>query len=453
MKSTKLFLLVVLFLASCGAPATSAPMPTETFTPVPTVTQTLVPTPTITPAPTQVGGGSGRFVFTYRKDEFLAAFPDLKGETNVFVANIDGTNVTPITIGLDGNNYLMSVSPDGSKILVISTSKLKNKEANLYLVNLDSLESEPIKLADDLPNYYGNNSSAKWINDSEIIYIGQGKAGFGIYKINTDGTNPINIYKHNNDVEGDKPFELLAIDSKRIYWNTRITTSISSNTVYHTYSLWWSSLDGGERNPLEFDGKQVILKPDGSVVNIVFSPDGTKIAWGEQLRFESVPPYSKSYLHIASISDINNPYSIQTLSNPYVIKWFPDGTNILVFDLWSQNRTLEEYIEFYKKYPEDFEGSINDLYGVYQVSTSPNLSIRNYNFTSETMGSLNANAYMDLYDVSPDSRQIILSTYEKDDKGSYDTTLKLFNLDTLTFSDVSGFTFANTAINGIHWIP
>lgn len=58
MKYTKLFLLVVLFLASCAVPATSAPVPTQAFTPEPTATQTpiptIIPTSTLTntPSPT-----------------------------------------------------------------------------------------------------------------------------------------------------------------------------------------------------------------------------------------------------------------------------------------------------------------------------------------------------------------------------------------------------------------
>ncbi len=451
MKYTKLFLLVVLFLASCATPATSAPIvPTASFTSEPTATQTLVPTPTITPAPTQIGGGSGRLIFTYRKDEFLAAFPDLKGETNVFVANIDGTSMTPITNGLEGNNYLMSVSPDGSKVLITSTSNLQNKEANLYLVNLDSPESEPIKLADGLPNYYGNNSTAKWINDSQIVYVGQGESGFGIHKISADGASQINIYKYNNDGEGNKPFEILTLSGEKIFWDTQVTTKLSSNSVNNKYYVWQSGLDGGERAPLEFDGKQVFFEnvfgPD-----LVFSPDGTQIAWTSGATGPE-DPYS--YLNIASVSDIDNPRTIQTMSTLLVLKWRPDQSGILVFDLGSTRTPIEKYAEYYQQNPDKpLANSFKDLYGVYEISISPNAPITNYNFSADIMGSISSNAFMDLYDISPDGRQIILSTYEKNDKGSYDTILKFFDLETLTFSDISGFTFANTAIDGIHWIP
>lgn len=438
MKYTKLFLLVVLFLASCAAPATSAPVPTQTFTPEPTATQTPIPTPTMTPAPTQVGGGSGRLIFTYRKEEFIKAFPDLKGEINVFVANIDGTKLTPITNGLKGYNYFESVSPDGTKVLIASRSKLQ-PDAILYLVNLNSLDSEPIKLTDGLPQYYGGNSTAKWIDDSQIVYIGQGEAGFGIYKINVDGTNPINIYKYNNDGEGNKPFQILAIDSTHIYWDTQITTRLNSNSVNDKYYVWWSSLEGSERSPLELNGKQIFFETVlGS--GLIFSPDGTKVAWIEGATPESGPPYH-NYLHIASISDINNPYTLETLTSEIFLNWWPDGSKILVFDIgavWGTRGTTED--------------PTNDLYGIYEVSVAPDLPIKNYHLATVVMGLRNS-YFMDLYNISPDGRLMVCATYEKNASGSFDSKLKFLNLETITFADANGFTFSNTANGGVHWIP
>lgn len=451
MKSTKLFLFIALFLVSCTTPATTEPILTATSTPAPTATPTLVPSPTITPAPTQVGGGSGKIVFTYRKDEFLTTFPELKGETNVFIADIDGNNLTPVTNGLEGRNNFMDVSPDGNKLLITSTSNLQSKEANLYLAQIDSLDVEPTKLAEDLPNYYGGNSSAKWINDSEIVYVGQGEAGFGIYTINSDGTNSKNIYTNTSGDKLSNPFEILKVTDSRIYWDAQVTTRLTSNSVNNKYYISWTSLDGTETGKLELNGEQMVFQnvfgPD-----LIFSPDGSKIAWVEGATQESGPPYN-NYLHIANISDINNSQTVQTLTSLLILKWLPDNSKIMVFDLGSLNDPIEKFTEFYKENPDYLKGSVNDLYGIYEVTISPEITVRNYNLPTETMGSLKANAYMDLYDVSLDSRQIILSTYEKNDKGGYNTLLKLFNLDTFTFSDMSGFSFANTAVDGIHWIP
>ncbi len=117
MKSAKYFLLIWLFLASCGTPPSTEFVPTETFTPEPTSTQTPIPSPTITPSPTQIGGASGQILFSYRKEEFSSDFPELAGELNLFTANIDGTNVIPITNGLKGNNYFQDFSGGITKIV------------------------------------------------------------------------------------------------------------------------------------------------------------------------------------------------------------------------------------------------------------------------------------------------------------------------------------------------
>src|SRR5271157_5949398 len=202
MKHTKLFLLAILFLASCGAPATPAPTSTFTQAPTQTPTQTPIPTPTLTPTPTQVGGGSGRFIFELTKADFSKSFPDLKGDQNVFITNEDGTGLTPLTNGLNGYNYLESISPDGNKVLISSCSDQSCDNSNLttlYSIDLNSLDSEPQKLATGLASRNGFWSVAKWIDDTRLVYIGQRENGFGIYIINSDGTNSSNIYKYNND--------------------------------------------------------------------------------------------------------------------------------------------------------------------------------------------------------------------------------------------------------------
>lgn len=436
MKHTKLFLLVVLFLASCATPATSAPTLTPTFTPQPTATQTSIPTstPTVTPAPTQVGGGSGRLIFTYNKDNKLVS------GNNVFVANIDGENLTLIT--KDNNfNHLKDISPDGTKVLISSTSDHEGKDATLYLVNLNSPDSK-IKLADGLPNYYGRNSTAKWLDDKKIIYIGNGETGFGIYLINTDGTNPINIYKVTDNNPKNKPFEILAIGDDRIYWDAQVTTT--------QYYISWSSLDGIEQNPLKFNGKQMFFDKYGGPPSLAFSPDSTKIAWVEHTASDH------NYLHIASISDIDNPYTLdaEPLTSSIILKWWPDGTKILVFD-------KDSVLSFVMKGRID---SASDLFGIYEVPVTPNSPIINYHldvnkmmpFKTETDN--NSTAYItadiDLYDISPDGRQIICMVYELNSDGEFERKLSFLDLKTHTFSEASGFTFSNKAIiMDVRWIP
>jgi hypothetical protein len=78
-------MIVVMFITACQPGQIPGPTitPTFTLTSTPTITNTPTPTPsptpTSTPSPTQVGGGSGRLIFTSQKREFIEAFPDLKG--------------------------------------------------------------------------------------------------------------------------------------------------------------------------------------------------------------------------------------------------------------------------------------------------------------------------------------------------------------------------------------
>ena len=153
MKYISLFLLAIVLLTSCAAPAT--PAPTQTSTPEPTATQTPTqtptasPTPTIIPTPTQIGGGSGKFIFEYYKAAYEKSFPNLKGDENVFISNWDGTNLMPVTNGLVGSNYIESISNDGQTALV-SLSDNSSKYSDLYLVHLNQQASDPIKLASGL---------------------------------------------------------------------------------------------------------------------------------------------------------------------------------------------------------------------------------------------------------------------------------------------------------------
>ena len=145
MKHIKLFLLAALFLASCSPSMkspTPAQTPTQTFTPVPTATatQTPSPTPTIMPTPTQIGGGVGKLIFDLQKTDFAERFPDLQGDLNIFIANPDGTDLVPVTNGLMGSNFLESISPDGTKVLISSALDINFTnifcEQNIHFLNI-----------------------------------------------------------------------------------------------------------------------------------------------------------------------------------------------------------------------------------------------------------------------------------------------------------------------------
>lgn len=109
------------------ATATETLLPTETNTPVPT--ETPLPTETPTASPTPIGGGSGQFAFV----------SDRTGAPQIYVANVDGNNVHPVTNLSDGACQ-PDWSPDGMQIVFVSpcaTDDDVHKNASLYLVDVD----------------------------------------------------------------------------------------------------------------------------------------------------------------------------------------------------------------------------------------------------------------------------------------------------------------------------
>jgi hypothetical protein len=375
----------------------------------------------------------------------------LSGEINLFTASIDGSHITPITNGLDGYNYLQDISPDGTKILVASNTNY-GAAANLYIIELSDSDSEPLLIASELPNSVWT-SAAHWIDDSRFIYIAKGEAGLGIYISDTNGNTPINIYKNTSGLEQGNPVEILAVNDAYVYWGGETRVKEGNRTFVSSYA-WSSSIDGAETIKLEFNEQQIRYSYLGKH-DLIFSPDSKTIAWTEKATPESGPPYH-NYLHIAPISDINNPYTLEVLSGNLSLTWFPDGSRILIFDQGSLQHSMAELVEFYKQNPDSsLARSFESLYGVYEVTISPDLPVKNYNLPADMMSwqSNSASAIMDLYDISPDNRQILVSIYEEDVTAGYVQRFGFLSLESYTFSEVEDFHFLNTVVGGTHWIP
>ncbi len=137
--------------AASQVPATNADVvaipPSETPSPtaLPTATSTLEPTatplPTDTPtaSPTPIGGGAGEFAFV----------SDRTGVPQIYIANIDGSRVRPITNISDGACQ-PAWSPDGMRLVFVSpcaTADDVHKNASLFFVDADGSNLTPFTSA------------------------------------------------------------------------------------------------------------------------------------------------------------------------------------------------------------------------------------------------------------------------------------------------------------------
>ena len=437
-----------LFISGCGPGqllgATVTPTPTKTNTPTltptstPTATATQTSTPTMTPTPTQIGGGAGKIIFELWKEESVEVFPDLEGDINIFTVKIDGTNITPVTHGLDKYNLIQEISPDRTKLLVSSGDGNSHNQYfsnHLYLIDLNSLESEPIKLANNLSKSSWQGVAAKWIDNTQLVFIGKGEDGFGIYSVNSDGSNQSLIYK------GSDPIGLLAVKDTSVYWYSEKRTNIGGNQWNIDDYPWVSDIGGEEgKKALEFEGKQITFS--STFYPLIFSPDGTKIAWVEP----ATPAFLHSYLNIASLSNMDEAKSIEIWHAHSTLRWWSNSSEILVFDDYAIIQHLEK----------GYWDSANDLYGLYTISV-PSLSLHNEHRTDVLEVLVPPrNPDTDRYcssgfrDFSPDGRQILVfSSLPNTDCKS--KIIYMFDLETMTFTELP--LDYRTYRNRAYWLP
>jgi len=486
MKNLNILLLITFLLSSCAPAVTAVPtiasqsiLPTLTSTPKPIATQTPSPTETLMPTPTQIGGGSGKLIFEYYKIAYEKDFPNLKGEVNIFTSNWDGSNLMPITNGLDNYNFIESIAPDGQTILVYSTSNLQEK-ADLYVIRLKQPDLNPLKLAGGIEAT--NSPHAIFLGNTQLAYIGQGSQGYGFYTINIDGTDEKKIGVPTGKYPG-----ILSSDQSRVYWRTSQKENFKdASGVLYTYgdfqTLWWTNLDGSGQGKLEANGQQIISS------QYAFSPDGKSIAWistgleegcslppsglafwtpfirnGAETRNAQKPSmflhqnsphfgktidiaYVEDYvrqcfvMHVASLSNMDNDIKISLIPpfdpskddffyhKEYAIIWSPDSSKILAYDGGGATRYLIGVTDHYPL-------------AIYEVSlkdTNPKLTLLKILSNSSMVQSGNSNPHLiedfTLFSFSPDGR-LLLFTKHNPHENFHSADINILTLETMNFID------------------
>jgi len=238
-----------------SATATATIVPTATNTPEPTLTPT--PTNTPTPSPTPIGGGAGQIAFV----------SDRAGAPQIYLANIEGNGIHPITNLADGACQ-PDWSPDGEKVVFVSPCEVNQDFFNgssLYIVdaegaNLEQLSSVP-----------GGDFEPAWSPDGKHIAFTSLRDGYmQIYSINLDDSSVQRL------TETDKE-EFTRYPAWSPFGN-QIAYAIKRYSAYQI----WAMTDTGQ-SPEQITGSNY------TIWNVLpaWSPDGTIILYSQY--FAGIP--------------------------------------------------------------------------------------------------------------------------------------------------------------------
>lgn len=169
-------------------PNSPSPRPPATMPPVISgPDNTPSPTPGSAPSPSPaVAAIQGRIVFVTERNGF----------NSIFVMNADGSGQHSL-VPHKGNyyDYAPAVSPDGRR-LAFSSNREKPGTDNIYLVNMDGTNLIEITAT---PN--AKNASSSWFPDGRRLAFSSNRSGrWQPYTMNDDGTGVRQVITSNEDV-------------------------------------------------------------------------------------------------------------------------------------------------------------------------------------------------------------------------------------------------------------
>jgi len=205
---------------SAGVTPTFTPTigPSPTPTPTPTVGPTPTPTVTPTPAPTAVP--------VYDKIVFVDT-DNLSGRQGIWIMNSDGSNKTNLTSTWDGNPPVNpKLSPLGNKIVFNGPDAAGPAIVGLPTHDaiwvMDPNGSNRVQLTNPDTFGYGSDRDPSWSPDgTKIVYRG-GRRAFtdalqsGIWIMNSDGSDAKRIWQSSDEISQNIPDPVFSPDGTKI---------------------------------------------------------------------------------------------------------------------------------------------------------------------------------------------------------------------------------------------
>lgn len=388
---------------------------------------------------TLVGNSTGKLIFQYAKEGYEKDFPELKGNSNLFTINWDGTNLTPVTNGLLDYSALKSISPDGSKaLLFFAPEKYTAAEGTsiLYVIDLASQTPEPIKLASGI--FELTYKTATWLDNSHIVYIDQVPGGWAVFMINSDGTDSRRI---SQKVSGITPREVfVTADQSRVYW-----LGVDAATRGWTHKgIWWTSIDGTQQEQLlSFQGK---FNRAFSLDSI--SPFGNMVVWEHNTWSETGKECCSVRFALASAMDQATEVRLEPKNGPLVgpspeYLWSPDESMVII------NRQASSV-------PYNNE-TIFDPGQMFMLSVK---DLKLEEIVLKTPDNLINNPSVDIIQWLPDGKSVLVRVTTEANCRSYASAyqcsggrIKILNLETGIFLDLFDGKVSQDLIGNIFWLP
>ena len=198
----------------------------------------------------------------------IAFASNLGGSANfdIYVMNIDGTNVRPI-VTHSGGDFAPAWSPDGQKIL-FQAWRSNETGWDIFVVNIDGTEERPLIASPS------DEQLPVWSPDgTQIAFQSGSRAGTDIYIANADGSGIRRLTDGNGRWHAAPSW---SPDGRRIAFesNRHQTFADGGNPPLAEHEIYVIDVDGANLEQLTFGSGQGV-----AVSKPTWSPDGKQIAF------------------------------------------------------------------------------------------------------------------------------------------------------------------------------